>query len=212
MQEDGDLLAAVLDLRDRAPVGVSVADDARGAAGIGLARREPVEQLGARIPQRRGEHGADLLRLAPSLADIVHERVDALQPVIARPVEAPVDRGLRPPAQRPEGARDKDGGERRDPGRATADSDTREQRDGGIQEPERRGHGRVDERPVDQPVDLVEAVAGHRDADRERDGSLRREQHGEHRVAGLAEHEAPDEEAHDAERHEQPRVGQPEHL
>ena len=212
MQEDGDLLAAVLDLRHGAPVGARVADDARGAAGIGLARREPVEQLGAGIPQRSGEHGADLLRLTQPLADIVDERVDALQPVIARPVEAPVDRGLSPPAQWPEGARDDDRGERRDPGRAAADGDTREQRDGGIQEPERRGHGRVDERPVDQPVDLVEPVAGHRDPDRERDGSLRREQHREHRVARLAEHEAPDEEAHDAKRHEQRGIRQPEHL
>ena len=178
----------MLDLRHGAPVGGRIADDARGAADIGLARREPVEQLGAGIPQRRGEHGADILRLAPPLADVGDERVHALQPVIARPIEAPVDRGLRPTAQRPKCARDEDRGERRDPGRAAADGHTPEQRDGGIQEPERRGHGRVNERPVDQPVDLVEPVAGHRDPDRERDGSLRREQHGEHRVARLTEH------------------------
>ena len=92
------------------------------------------------------------------------------------------------------------------------DDNTREQRDGGEQEPERRRDRGVDERPVDQPVDVVEPIAGHSDADRERDGRLRREHDREHGVAGLAEHEAPREEADDSQRDQQRGPGEPEHL
>ena len=126
VQEQRDLLPSMLDLRHGATIDRRLGDDARDAVCVRLARREPKQQLGARVAKGGGKHGADLLRLAAALADVVDERPHALQPVVAGAVEAPVHRRLSPSAQRPERTRGQDGGEGRRPGRAVPDDNTRE--------------------------------------------------------------------------------------
>ena len=83
------------------------------------------KKLGERVAERVGEHGADLLRRAPPVADVVLEGPDELHALVARAAEAAVDDVLDARPQRPERNRD---GERRDgddPRRVTADDTPR---------------------------------------------------------------------------------------
>ena len=198
--------------RHRAPIVGRIGNHTCDAVGIRLAGRQPKEQLGARVPQGGSEHRADTLGFASPLADVVDKRQHTTQPVVAPSVESPVDRSLSPPPQRPEGTCNHERGERRHPSRASARNDTADYCDDGIHETERCREQGVDERAVDQSIDLVQPVAHYGDAHRERDGRLHREQKRERRIAVLAEHQAQDEEAHDPQRDQKRRVGQPEHL
>ncbi len=114
--EEPDLLSSVLHRRDGAPVADRLHDHGPEAIGIRVARRQSEEQLGARVAKGRRDHGPDLLRLAPSLTNVVDECAYASQPLVARAVEAPVHRSLSPAPQRPEGSRDDEDRERRHPG------------------------------------------------------------------------------------------------
>ena len=116
VQEQRNFPPSMLDLRHSATVDRRVADDARDGVCVSLARREPKQQLGARVAKGGGKHGADPLGLAAPLAYVVDERPHALQSVVAGAVEAPVHRRLRTSAQRAERTRSQDGCEGRHPG------------------------------------------------------------------------------------------------
>ena len=144
--EQRNLLPPVLHLRHGAHVIGRLHQHYPKAIGVGVARRQPKEQFGARVSKRRSEHRSDVLRLSPPLADVVDERPDTSQPLVPEAVEVPVHRSLSPdPPWRPEGHRDHKYREGCDPGRASADGDTREQRDDGIQQTERGGEEAVDD-------------------------------------------------------------------
>ena len=152
-----------------APVAVSRRHDAPARVDVAVAVGQPQQQLERRVAERVGKHGAGLLgRRAPG-AQVDEMALDEPQALVARAVEAAVDDALHTRAQRPERERD---GERRGGGRqrrAGAQRDAERQRHGGVRRGEQRRQRHVDERAVDEPVDLVEAVAHDRDADRERD-------------------------------------------
>ena len=153
MPEERDLLPPMRDPRYRTLVVQRVRNHARNAVGVRLTRGQPKEQLGARVAKGRGEHRFDLLRFSPPLADVIDERAHAPQPFVTEAVESPVDRSLSPAPQRPKGTRDHEYGEGRRPSRTSAKDDARKQRDDGVEETERCGDERVDERPVDQSID-----------------------------------------------------------
>ena len=163
--EQPDLLPSMLDRRQcTLPFGRPL-DDAACAVGVCVARREPKDQLRARIAQGRCELGSDLLRLSPPVADVVDEGAHASQTFETRAGESPVDHGLRPSPQRPEGKRDDDRANGGRPRRTSADDHACHYRNDAVDETERRSYERVDERPVDQAIDLVQPVAHHGDAD-----------------------------------------------
>jgi hypothetical protein len=62
--------------------------------GVNLVVGQPEEELQARVRSRLGEHVADSLRLGPADAEIAEEAVDLLQPLVTRPVEAPIHQRL----------------------------------------------------------------------------------------------------------------------
>ena len=212
--EEPDLLSSVLHRRDGAPVAEqgSTTTAPRPSAYASLAgSRKSSSALGSR--RADGEHGPDLLRLAPSLTNVVDECAHASQPLVARAVEAPVHHSLSAAPQRPEGSRDDEDREGRHPGRAPPDRDTCEERNERVHQAEQRSDDAVDERPVDQSIDLVQAGS----ASRPRRPRSRRQPPFRARPRprprpGLADREAPDEEPDDPQRDQQRRIRQPEHL
>ena len=138
MPQQPDLLSPMLHLGHGALVVGRLHQHCPEAIGVGVARRQPKEQLCARVAKGCGEHGSDFLRLSPPLADIVDERSHPSDPLVAEAVEAPVHRSLSPAPQWPEGNRDRQDCEARHPGRAATESDPGEQRDDGVEQSERR--------------------------------------------------------------------------
>jgi hypothetical protein len=210
--EECDFLPSILDPCRGARVIGQVGNDAPDAIGVHIARRQPEEQLSTRVAKRRGKHGGNVLGLSPPLAHVVDKGAHASQPFVAEAVEAPIHRSLRAIPQWSEGGRDHEDGEARYPARTTTSSNARKKSNDGVEEAERNRDERVDERPIDQPIDFIQPIARHSHADRDRDGGLHPEQKTEHGIAGLTEREAPGKERDHAQRDQQRRIGQPEHL
>ena len=138
----------------------------------------PKEQLQAGIAERVRQYLAGRLGGGATRSEVLQEALDAAQPLISRPIEAPVHGHLKPRAEWPEGQRHR---ERRRRGRyrgPTADRHAQRQRDGGEGGGEPRGQRCVDQRAVDQPIDLVQPVAHHRDRNRGRDRDQRKHDRG----------------------------------
>ena len=96
------------------------------------------------------------------------------------PPEPDIDRVLEPPPQRAEHDRDADRGDQRDrePRAAVERGADHEQHHGRVGTDEHRRHGAVDEAPCHEAIQVVQAVAEDRDADR--DGN--RHERAEHRA------------------------------
>ena len=173
---------------------------------------EPEVQLEARVAGRLGQHVARRLGGDAVGPQVLEVAVDPPQSLVTRPVEAPVDQDLGARAQRPEHERGRERAGRRRQRGARADRDAQRQRDRreGGRQPGAQGH--VDERPVDQPVDLVQAVPHHRDADGERNrGQRERRGDGGRRALGAADRalgQADDDRGRDQHR----RIGEPSQL
>ena len=157
-----------------------------------LPRAPPSTDSGAARPARSSER----------------KRLDPAQRVIARGGEAPIDGALHPLAQRPEGRGRRQRRRRGDPRRPAAGRDAEPERDRGVDARQQQRQHAVDERAVDQPVDVVEPVAQHRHTDRDRD----RAQHQDHgdREDGVVVRDQGFDEAHQHRRRDQEgRVGEP---
>ena len=115
------------------------------------------------------EHPADLLGRPESLAHLVLELLDDAQALEASTVEAAVDDALDARPQRAERERDDERPGSGDPVRAAADRDARRERDADVRRREQQRQRAVDGGPVDQALDRVQPVAGHGDADGDRE-------------------------------------------
>jgi hypothetical protein len=147
-------------------------DELTRGVGVGLARRQPEQQLRERILERLPEHGADLLRRALVLAHRVLERAHLADGVVSRAAEAAVDRALDDTAERPEGECDCERRRGSHPGRAATGDHTEPDRHTAVRAGEEDCEHGVDERAVHEPLDRVQPIARHRHADRHRDGRL----------------------------------------
>ena len=172
MNESGELKLAAA--HRRAPIGRGgqLGNQMPGLVGVNTVVRQPEEEAQARVRDRLRKHLANSLGLGPADAQISQEAIHVLEPLVPRPVEAAIDKRLYPRPQRAEGEGDGEGRGGGRNSRAAADHDTAEKghRDerGGQQHRKRA----VDQRRVDQAIDLVEPVAHHRNPDRERDRYL----------------------------------------
>ena len=124
---------------------------------------EAEAQLELGIAERLREHRAGRLGRRAPRAQLLEEALDRPQARVAGAVEAAVDEQLHPRSQRPEEQRDGERRRRRGQRRAGADRDPDPERDRREDRGQRRAQRDVDQRAVDQPVDLVEPVAQDRD-------------------------------------------------
>jgi len=158
--------------------------------------------------RRLSEHASDLFGLGPATVEVVEEAIDPPQRLVARTVEAAVDLCLHTRAHRPEGDCDGEGrcGSRHGGPAAQGDAETERHRH--ERRAEHRGKQGVDERRADEAIDLVEAVAQHRDPDRAGNGDLHRHEPQERRPRRHTGEplEGPDE---NRDRDEDARVGDP---
>jgi hypothetical protein len=128
--------------------------------------------------------------------------------VIARPGEPPIHGALHPLAQRTEGRRCRQRRRRGDPCRPAAGRDSEPERDRGIDARQQQRQHAVDQRAVDQPVDLVEPVAQHRHTDRDRNRAQHQDQ-GDREGGVVIRDEGFDEAYQHRRRDEEGRVGEP---
>jgi hypothetical protein len=135
--------------------------------GVGAGLRQAEDDLGRPVVERQGDRRADVLRLGPALAHLVEERAHQPHGIEAGAREATVDHRLQAVAQRPEGDRRGQRGERGRERRA-AQRQAGEQRDEHVRGRQQEGERGVDERPADELVDGIETVAGHGHGDRHR--------------------------------------------
>ena len=89
VREHGRAHVVATDLPSRADIERKV-DELAACIGVGLRLGEPEEELGKRVAECFGEHGADLLRCAASVADVVLEGTHQADTVVARTAKAPV--------------------------------------------------------------------------------------------------------------------------
>ena len=193
-----------------AVVGQRVEDVAvavRVRAGLG----EAEDHLGARVVERDRERRADVLRLAAPVADVVEEVAQQPHRLDAPAREAPVDGGLQAVAQRAERERRRERPGGRGERRAARELPG-EQRDERVRAREQRGEHAVDERAVEEAVDLVQAVPRHRDRDRDREPRVDEHQHEQVGRRELADEQAHERGPAEPQRRQQRAVGQPQDL
>jgi hypothetical protein len=139
----------------------------------------------------------------------LEEALDLSQAFVPGSIEAAVHEDLDPRSQRPEEQDDHQRRRGRRERGTRADRHAQCQRDRREGRRERRGQGDVDQRAVDQPVDLVEAVAHHRHRDRNRYRG-QSDDGGDHgRRALAAGDRALDQAGHDRGRNQQRREREP---
>lgn len=126
---------------------------------------QPEGDLEPGIAQRLRENVANALGRHAVLAKLSEEGLHPVKGVVATPVEAPVDEALDQAAQRAERRRRHERRARRRPRRAAAHRHAEQERGRRPRAHQQRGEYPVDDRPVDDPVDLAEAVPKHGDAD-----------------------------------------------
>ena len=146
-------------------------DLSRSPARVDVARlaRQREDEFQRRIAEGLGERAARVLRQRTTGAQVGEMALDAPQTLVAGAVEAPVDDALRPSPQLTERERRGQRRRRRRERRAGPERDAERQRHRAVGRRQQRGQRHVDERAVDEPIDLVEPIAHHRDADRQRD-------------------------------------------
>ena len=199
------------DRRSHATVLRLVAGGPATRIDVELALGQEEAQLEPGVGEHLAEHRLDRLGRGASGAQVLEEAHDPRSRVVASAAEAAVDRVLHPRAQRPEGDRDEQRRHGRRPGRAAAERRAEQQGGRRIGAGEQQGEHAVDERAVDDPVDLVEAVAKHRHADRRRDRPEHEEEEGgeDGPVVAVAVRERPRQADEQRRRNQHGGVGQP---
>ena len=122
---------------------------------VKLALGQEEAQLESWVGEHLAEQWLDRLRRGATRAQVIEEADDPRSRVIASAAEAAVDRVLYPRAQRPEGDRHEQRCDRRRPGGAAAETGADQQSGGCIRPGQQQGEHAVDERAVDDPVDVV---------------------------------------------------------
>ena len=173
VDHEGQRRVAPADGGDGRP-GPGLRGDRRGAVepGVRPRPREPDQHPQARVAERLAQDPLDALGCRGAVVDPVGEGLHPLDRAGPVAVEAAIHHPLQTATERVERERRGHRRHRRAGGGAAAERLRDEEREG--DGPGREHHGERDprDRPADDPVDVVQAVAQHRDHDRGGQGQV----------------------------------------
>jgi hypothetical protein len=212
VDHDGKLLAVAGDASASERACTRVRDEPTGDVGVPLAPGEPEPDAQVPVAQRRAQGLLDALGAGRPASDRVLEGPHPPQALVALARDAAVDLALDPAPERAERHRDRQGRDGGAEERPAPQEQPGAEHDHGEGAAEHDRDGAVDDRAVDDAVDLVQPVTCDRDPDRDADRRPREEQHRRHDPDHAAVRGVGDR-AHDEAQRDQPRrPGEPLHL